>query len=73
MFLLSSTIIPATGPKANAASRAGRSEKSIFTKDGNTGNAISISISTADIAENMAVNVNLLTDVFVAFHFIAIE
>ena len=51
---------PYTGPRANAPSRAGRSEKSILTKDGmsiGSGNSMNIRIKAT--ALSMAATVRL--------------
>ena len=59
-FLSSSTITPQTGPSANDVMTAGRSEKSNFRNDGTIGMLNSRNISTAEIADIIAVTVIFL-------------
>ena len=56
-FLTSSISRPESGPKANAPMSAGKSDKSIFAKDGDSGTGNSTKASTYALAESSAVMV----------------
>ncbi len=55
MFLINSTVIPASGPRANAASSAGISEKSNFKNAGKRGSDISRYIRARAAADRIPV------------------
>lgn len=60
-FLISSITTPTIGPNANAPIRAGKSDRSSFTKDGAiTGTGISRNASTKAITDKIAVIVIVL-------------
>ena len=58
--MIRATRMPYTGPRAKAPRSSGRSEKSIWTKDGMImGRGKSMNISTKATADSMAVTVSL--------------